>query len=223
MSRVFCYYMTKRNEIVIKRILNMSPVFSQEKRERLTQELLAVGMSLFGHYGVRKTSIDELCRECGIAKGSFYSFYPSKIHLFLDILRSVRDEVGREIQEKILPASESCEKSLEKLILLAVSLPERFPVIAEFSDQSLRSEILSVLSEEEFDLHDYSPLPIPDFFLKYWERRGELFDITSDQLFALLETLISVRISFPGEPMQEGLAKIVEMLTVGAAGYIRRG
>ena len=36
---------------------------------------------LFGEYGYDGLAVDELCRESGISKGSFFQYFPSKSHL----------------------------------------------------------------------------------------------------------------------------------------------
>lgn len=46
-------------------------------RKRLRES----GRRLFATFGVVKTSIDQLTREAGIAKGSFYKFHDSKERL----------------------------------------------------------------------------------------------------------------------------------------------
>jgi AcrR family transcriptional regulator len=43
------------------------------------------GMRRFERSGVRAARIDDICRDTGIAKGSFYAFFPSKEELFMAI------------------------------------------------------------------------------------------------------------------------------------------
>ncbi len=40
-----------------------------------------VALQLFGEYGYDGLAIDQLCREAGISKGSFFQYFPSKSHL----------------------------------------------------------------------------------------------------------------------------------------------
>lgn len=48
------------------------------KSEAARQQLLAVGIRQISTHGVNGTGLNTLLREAGIAKGSFYNFYPSK-------------------------------------------------------------------------------------------------------------------------------------------------
>ncbi len=53
-----------------------------------------------GLRGVRKTSIDELVREAGISKGSFYRFFPGKEALALEVLARWEREFHQGIQQR---------------------------------------------------------------------------------------------------------------------------
>jgi AcrR family transcriptional regulator len=48
-----------------------------DKKERIYR----TAIRLFGEYGYDGLSIDQLCREAGISKGSFFQYFPSKSHL----------------------------------------------------------------------------------------------------------------------------------------------
>ena len=52
------------------------PKFSDSEKERIRQKLMREGERLFAAYGIKKVSIDEIVKAAGIAKGSFYTFYP---------------------------------------------------------------------------------------------------------------------------------------------------
>lgn len=61
------------------------PKFSDREKERIYDKLREEGEQLFVQHGLRKVTVDELSRATGIAKGTFYHFYESKEHLFMDI------------------------------------------------------------------------------------------------------------------------------------------
>jgi AcrR family transcriptional regulator len=60
--------------------------FRKDEEEKIRAALLEAGGRIMGARGVRKTSIDELVREAGISKGSFYRFFPGKEALALEVL-----------------------------------------------------------------------------------------------------------------------------------------
>ncbi len=71
-----------------------------DKRARI----LDAALSLFLRYGVKRTSIDDVAREAGIAKGTVYLYYESKTMLFAAIAERLCADMlaaaRRALQEK---------------------------------------------------------------------------------------------------------------------------
>jgi AcrR family transcriptional regulator len=55
--------------------------------------ILAAALVLFGRYGYRRTSIDDLAREAGIAKGTVYLYFDTKEAIFRGLCQSVMAHV----------------------------------------------------------------------------------------------------------------------------------
>ena len=66
------------------------PRFSNMEREKIREKLMQEGERLFTSFGLKKVSIDEIVQAAGIAKGSFYSFYTNKEHLYICLLYTSR-------------------------------------------------------------------------------------------------------------------------------------
>jgi AcrR family transcriptional regulator len=75
----------------------MSGGFSEAERERIHQQLLAEGRDLFAQFGPKKTTIADLTDAVGIANGTFYQFYDSKMDLYVDILEREGERILPEI------------------------------------------------------------------------------------------------------------------------------
>ncbi|MGE4292298.1 MAG: TetR/AcrR family transcriptional regulator [Desulfovibrio sp.] len=77
----------------------------QEKSRQTKEELLVSAMSLFGRKGFAATTIAEITKEAGYAKGSFYSHWAGKDDIFLEILErkmgQYREERSRKIREAV--------------------------------------------------------------------------------------------------------------------------
>ena len=67
------------------------------------EELMASAIRLFGEQGYVQTSVTEITKDAGYAKGSFYRHWSSKDDLFLAIMErkfaAYREERDRRIQE----------------------------------------------------------------------------------------------------------------------------
>lgn len=64
----------------------MPKAFTADEKSSIRAGLLRAGLRQFERTGLRAARIDDICRETGIAKGSFYAFFPSKEELFMAIV-----------------------------------------------------------------------------------------------------------------------------------------
>lgn len=91
------------------------PKFSDNEKEMIRQKLMKEGERLFTTFGIKKVTIDEIVQATGIAKGSFYNFYPSKEHLYMEIAGNQQIKMWREMDEflngnRSLPPRELCKQ-----------------------------------------------------------------------------------------------------------------
>lgn len=67
--------------------------FTEYEKEQLRKALLKETRRCAVTLGMKKTSVDQLTRAVGIAKGSFYKFYESKEMLFFAVLEGIHTEL----------------------------------------------------------------------------------------------------------------------------------
>ena len=63
----------------------MPKAFTPDEKKAIRTALMEKGLTHFSKYGIRAARISDICTEVGIAKGSFYAFFPSKEDLFMTI------------------------------------------------------------------------------------------------------------------------------------------
>lgn len=63
--------------------------FTEQKNEMIREDLLDEALHCAVTIGMRKTSVEQLAEAAGIAKGSFYKFFPSKELLFFTVLENI--------------------------------------------------------------------------------------------------------------------------------------
>ena len=63
----------------------MGKAFSDEEKGAVRTAIMDAGFERFRTQGVRAARIEDICRDAGIAKGTFYAFFPSKEELFMSI------------------------------------------------------------------------------------------------------------------------------------------
>lgn len=76
----------------------MPKIFSKEDRRTIKNKLISLGLESLESKGYKYTSVEDIARAAGIAKGTFYSFYPSKEQFFYEIMLAIRDNNRRELQ-----------------------------------------------------------------------------------------------------------------------------
>ena len=108
--------MTKRTETVIflkDSILAFTKYETEQLRKALLKETRHCAVTL----GMKKTSVDQLTKAVGIAKGSFYKFYESKEMLFFAVLEGIHSELYGVADQALsetasLPTSERVAKAI---------------------------------------------------------------------------------------------------------------
>lgn len=75
--------------------------FTYEEKEIITEKLMKECKLNWQKYGYKKTSIDTLCQDIGISKGSFYSFFESKEALFYQVFKETLDQLYSIVEERI--------------------------------------------------------------------------------------------------------------------------
>jgi AcrR family transcriptional regulator len=85
---------------------------STERGQRTRQQILAAARLVFGRLGYLDAGIDDIVAEAGLARGSFYTYFPSKLELF----KVLAAEVGEAIAGAVTP--EPGDRGLDPLAAL---------------------------------------------------------------------------------------------------------
>jgi len=71
---------------------------TDQGRER-KQQLVDAAIVLFAERGYSATRILDICDRAGVAKGLFYWYFPTKLDLFSELVRSMRHQLRRSQAE----------------------------------------------------------------------------------------------------------------------------
>lgn len=79
----------------------MPKSLSENEREYIKQRLIEEATYCLTHYGVKKTTVDEIVSRAKIAKGTFYLFYTSKELLLFDVFNRLHDDYQERLLKEI--------------------------------------------------------------------------------------------------------------------------
>lgn len=125
---------------------------TEAQREALRSRLLQVGRELFARYGLRKTTVEELAREAGVAKGTFYLFFPSKEALYGQVLLQELPRFAERVVERSFGATDDLREALVRFQEELVALVEGDEVVRALADDPRE---LAGLLEGHLDLQEY--------------------------------------------------------------------
>jgi AcrR family transcriptional regulator len=116
-------------------------------RGKKRRRILDAALSLFMRHGYRKTSVDDVARQAGVAKGTIYLYFKTKSDL---MIQAIIEEKKRYIAN-LKPILEApSEQRLELYLRLVFVLINEMPLMSKL----LRGdrEVLLVLEEMDTDL-----------------------------------------------------------------------
>lgn len=98
------------------------------KRERILRSATA----LFVRFGYRKTSIDEVARRAGVAKGTVYLYYQNKAELVLHTIALEKCPYLSRL-EPLLSTEISASERLQALIVLSLLTVRDMPLLSQLT------------------------------------------------------------------------------------------
>lgn len=163
------------------------------------EQILRTGKDLFWKFGIKRVTIEEICREAGVSKMTFYKYFSNKIDLAVHIFRQLYDEYY-EYFDHLFASDILFEEKLAGLIKAKLEAAENMsleivhdlyrsdiPALKEVFEQqqkrflSLTLDFIRQGKKEGYIRHTLSN----DFILFQINRMAEM--IRSDELLALYD------------------------------------
>ncbi|WP_163579368.1 TetR/AcrR family transcriptional regulator [Gracilibacillus saliphilus] len=192
--------------------------FSSREREIIQKELFEKGKELFGQFGIKKTSVEELTKAVGISKGAFYSFYNSKEELFFDILEHFESEFRERLLEDAFQPGINPKESLKHFLKKAIVMMEENPILDQFQKGEM-NYLIRKLPEEKLKEHFGDE---NDFFLQFVEeqkRRGIFEDYESKAVSGVFKMIFFVNMNKDGFD-EDSYDEVIELLVDMVSSYL---
>lgn len=123
--------------------------FSAEEKVLIKEQLQQEFIKELKVRTIQQVRIDDLVKKVGIAKGSFYLFYPSKELLFVDVAQRVQRELVAEVLNILTIHKELNKKEQLKIMVkqIFVLLTESFPWLTKLESVEYEKSIRKLPKE----------------------------------------------------------------------------
>ncbi|KQO00654.1 TetR/AcrR family transcriptional regulator [Paenibacillus sp. Leaf72] len=123
-------------------------VLRQQRKQELKELIFRHAVQLFREKGFANVTIDEITQSCGVAKGTFYNYFPRKEAILLDL-----GQMQLEVTEENLERYALINGIKEKLLTLFRDLFQKYAVNAGLAKLTITEILRSpLLMQEEFNV-----------------------------------------------------------------------
>ena len=151
-----------------------------DNKQEKERKLLNTALHLFTEKGIKKTSIQDIVHEAGIAKGTFYLYFKDKYELQDVLLAKTSHEFF----------ANACKKANQHVFIIDSIINELIdrPNILKFIQKNLS---LGLYSEKLTDLLDSEELGIKELFIREVKEKDIPLEYPEMTLFMIIELVSS--------------------------------
>lgn len=155
-------------------------------------EIFQCAKELFSEKGFKDTNVSDITKLAGMAVGTFYSYYPSKEKLFLDIYMKENVKLKRYIMETVDPNVKPLEL-MKEAIRLNIEGMNANPILREWFNRDVFSKIERLFHEENgLDEVSFMFSGFVELVQK-WQAEGKMRnDIDSEFIMAMFGAIINM-------------------------------
>jgi AcrR family transcriptional regulator len=197
----------------------MPKAFSDKERERIHAKLIAAGKRFINKVGIRLLVVDDVAREAGISKGSFYSFFPSREEFILSVFESWEAEYRGALIHRVTEGAGTARERIEGFFLGTFEILSREPGLARLGMREIQP-IIERLSPERIAAHQAADNRVLEETFGRWVSRGLLTADVVSAFRGLVPALFSIALhkeDFPAGSYEPAVRLISEALALRIA------
>jgi len=155
-------------------------------------EIYRCGKELFIEKGFKDTGVADIMQRAGFAVGTFYRYYPSKDHLFMEIYNQENVALKRAILDSADPRDDPLTL-IREMMRRNVQGMQANPILKEWFNREVFHKI-----EQRF--RETNAIEHVDFFydcfievVRNWQREGRMRrDIDAEMIMAIFTAFINI-------------------------------
>lgn len=153
-------------------VFTMPRAFNDHEEKHIRSRLRSTGRERFASRGVLKTTIEEIARAAGIAKGSFYKFYDSKELLFFELLEDSQNRIRDPLTAGAPAKAKRTRRAFERLIWDLFDEVCADPLIQFMGRESELLSVMRKVPPEKMALHQAADQAFLDDLIGIWNRHA---------------------------------------------------
>ena len=166
--------------------------YSDEDRERIRTQLIAVGLELIAKQGIQHTTVEQVYKKVGISRTFFYSFFSTKEDLIVETLYLQQPKIIRYVQALMADPALSWRDAVKQFLHACCYGEQNGSAVLTIEEQQL---IFKRLSKESYQVFRQKQLRLCGAILKNF---GIQADTARINLFTNLSlTAMVVRRAIP--------------------------
>jgi AcrR family transcriptional regulator len=197
----------------------MPRAFKDYERAKIQERLIQAGKSFINRAGIRLLVVDDIAREAGISKGSFYSFYPSREEFLMSVFESWEEEYRSSLLAEVLEGEGSPRERLERFFRKAFSLLDREPGMARIGMSEI-AMLMEKLPRERIAAHQEADKRSMEAAIQTWISNGFVREEDIAALDGIMNALFAIAIQrkdFPEGSYEPAIRLIAEALAMRLA------
>jgi len=167
----------------------MAKSFTSRESELIQEALLTKGKDLFTAQGIKKTTVDELVAAAGIAKGSFYKFFPSKEDLYMEILEKEETELRQSMDEDLIRGDSLTEEKIKSFFMNFIQFMNTSPLILKMFQEQALEHLMRKLDPARLQKHLEGDEIWAREIFKDWQSAGYLRSMDAPVFSSVMRTV----------------------------------
>ena len=161
-------------------------VDKKRRRSKKREGIVATATELFIKHGIKRITVEEICREAGASKMTFYKYFDNKIELLRHIWQNWFDEGYRKLDE-IDSMEISFKEKMELLIEWKMELLKRM-------SPEFMSEVLHAAPELVEFIHEMRNKNFSLFleFVSKAQERGDMRGMNQVFFMAVMNKMVEI-------------------------------
>lgn len=195
--------------------------FDESDKQYIYQRLIEESQTHWARYGVKRTSVADLCKAVGIAKGSFYNFFESKEDLFMTVLEVTDHKIKKQLMAVVARGGDNRKQNFIDALYASFIETKRYPWIVKLQSSGQEYQyFLSKLSMERIRQHAFNDEKDVAQLLALWQISTDNIDV---KLVTAMLRATYLMLFHEVEIGEDHLPKVIKLQLEGLANYLFGG